>query len=98
MIDKLVMDTARIKILKALASSYIREDQHGVKSTLPPWNADFIQGKGQGQIILLHGKPGVGKTLTAGKVACSVKNLYSINFRTRMHRRIYQAAFDGTNK
>ncbi|KFX93902.1 hypothetical protein O988_06576 [Pseudogymnoascus sp. VKM F-3808] len=69
MIDKLVMDTARIKILKALASSYIREDKHGVKSTLPPWSADFIQGKGQGQIILLHGKPGVGKTWTAECIA-----------------------------
>ncbi|KFY59939.1 hypothetical protein V496_05480 [Pseudogymnoascus sp. VKM F-4515 (FW-2607)] len=69
MIDKLVMDAARIKILKALASSYIREDKHGVKSTLPPWSADFIQGKGQGQIILLHGRPGVGKTCTAECIA-----------------------------
>jgi hypothetical protein len=27
---------------------------------------DFIQGKGRGMVILLHGEPGVGKTLTAG--------------------------------
>ena len=73
MIDKLVMDAARIKTLKALSGSYIREDKHGIKSTLPPWSADFIQGKGQGQIILLHGKPGVGKTCTAGEVAYSVR-------------------------
>lgn len=86
MIDKLVMDTARIKILKALASSYIREDKHGVKSTLPPWSADFIQGKGQGQIILLHGRPGVGKTCTAGKAASGIQDIYSANFYTRMHR------------
>jgi Cdc6-like AAA superfamily ATPase len=79
MINELVMDSARVKILKSLAGSYIREDKHGVKSTLPPWNADFIQGKGQGQIILLHGKPGVGKTWTAGKVTSRAKDLYSTN-------------------
>lgn len=31
------------------------------------WSADFIQEKGEGQIFLLHGTPGVGKTCTAGK-------------------------------
>lgn len=29
---------------------------------------DIIQGKGKGMIFLLHGVPGVGKTLTAGKL------------------------------
>lgn len=29
---------------------------------------DFIKGKGRGLIFLLYGEPGVGKTLTAGKV------------------------------
>ena len=80
MIDKLVMDPARIRTLKALAGSYIRENKHGVKSTQPPWSADFIQGKGQGQIILLHGKPGVGKTCTAGKFVYKTKNICSANF------------------
>jgi SpoVK/Ycf46/Vps4 family AAA+-type ATPase len=32
-----------------------------------PWSADFVQGKGEGNIVLLHGPPGVGKTYTAGK-------------------------------
>lgn len=68
MIDKLVMDATRIKTLKALAGSYIRQNIHGEKTEVAPWSADFIQGKGQGQIILLHGKPGVGKTCTAGKL------------------------------
>lgn len=27
-----------------------------------PWAADFIENKGDGQIFLLHGSPGVGKT------------------------------------
>lgn len=31
------------------------------------WSADFIKGKGEGLTFLLHGKPGVGKTYTAGK-------------------------------
>ena len=31
------------------------------------WSADFIEGKGEGLTILLHGKPGVGKTYTAGE-------------------------------
>jgi Cdc6-like AAA superfamily ATPase len=71
MIDKLVMDPTRINTLKALASSYIRENKDGVKTDQPPWNADFVPGKGQGQIILLHGKPGSGKTCTAGKCSPS---------------------------
>jgi len=32
-----------------------------------PYFADHIQGKGEGQILLLHGPPGTGKTLTAGR-------------------------------
>lgn len=31
------------------------------------WSPDFIAGKGEGLTILLHGRPGVGKTYTAGK-------------------------------
>jgi hypothetical protein len=33
------------------------------------WSSDFVPGKGQGQIVLLHGKPGVGKTTAAECVA-----------------------------
>ncbi|KAH8903522.1 P-loop containing nucleoside triphosphate hydrolase protein [Coniochaeta sp. PMI_546] len=31
------------------------------------FSADFIRGKGEGQVFLLHGSPGVGKTCAAGK-------------------------------
>jgi signal recognition particle GTPase len=37
------------------------------ESEVKAWSADFIQEKGEGQIFLLHGTPGVGKTCTAGK-------------------------------
>lgn len=67
MIDHLVMDEARIKLLKALASSYIRINQRGQTIEHDAWSADFVKGKGSGLIFLLHGKPGVGKTVTAGK-------------------------------
>lgn len=30
---------------------------------------DLVAGKGAGLVVLLHGPPGIGKTLTAGKVA-----------------------------
>lgn len=37
------------------------------KEEVKTWSADFVRGKGEGLTILLHGKPGVGKTYTAGK-------------------------------
>ncbi|KAK4201840.1 hypothetical protein QBC40DRAFT_323006 [Triangularia verruculosa] len=41
---------------------------------------DFIAGKGKGLIFLLHGKPGLGKTLTAESVAESTRRpLYQIS-------------------
>lgn len=67
MIDDLVMDQARIKMLKALSKSYIRVNKRGNSIEHEPWAADFVKGKGNGLIFLLHGKPGVGKTATAGK-------------------------------
>lgn len=67
MIDDLVMDQARIKMLKALAKSYIRVNKRGNPIEHESWTADFVKGKGNGLTFLLHGKPGVGKTVTAGK-------------------------------
>lgn len=75
MIDSLVMEQSRVKTLKALASSYIRVNQHGKSIEHDPWAADFIKGKGSGLIFLLHGKPGVGKTATAGKSDVSETHL-----------------------
>jgi DNA polymerase III delta prime subunit len=67
MIDQLVMDEKRVNTLKALAKSFIRLNKFGEKSDREPWSADFVKGKGNGLIFLLHGSPGTGKTCTAGQ-------------------------------
>jgi replication-associated recombination protein RarA len=50
--DALVMTPKRKKLIQALAKS------HASKRSV-----DFIAGKGVGSMFLLHGPPGVGKTL-----------------------------------
>lgn len=63
----LVMAEAQKKRLLALVTSYARMEKDGTSITQPAWSADFVKGKGQGLIFLLHGSPGVGKTCTAGE-------------------------------
>lgn len=66
MINNLVMDADRVRNLKALAKSFARTNKDGETMAKEHWTADFVKGKGHGLIFLLHGKPGVGKTCTAG--------------------------------
>lgn len=61
------------KYLVGLEAEAVREAKFGEKNSamdqqMPkkPWSPDFVKGKGEGLIFLLHGKPGVGKTYTAG--------------------------------
>ena len=61
-IETLVMPESTRNLIKNLSKRYTR--QHGEDTA---WSADFIKGKGRGMIFLLHGKPGVGKTYTAGQ-------------------------------
>lgn len=67
MIDTLVMADDRRQMIKALAENYSQKGSPNPASAHRPWTADFVEGKGEGKIFLLHGKPGVGKTYTAGK-------------------------------
>lgn len=61
-IDRLVMrDPESKETIKAICRQYLRADDDSDRFT-----ADFVEGKGEGQIFLLHGPPGTGKTLTAG--------------------------------
>lgn len=77
MINTLVMPPGRIDILKALSNNYIRRDIEGKTTLNASWGADLVPGKGHGQIFLLHGPPGVGKTFTAGNIG---HNESSIDF------------------
>ena len=67
MIDSLVMDKMRVRTLKALAKSFARVNKDEKSIDREFWAADFVKGKGNGLIFLLHGRPGVGKTCTAGR-------------------------------
>lgn len=56
---------ALVKYHKATSLRKQAEDRKGIDSK----SFDVIEGKGQGLAILLHGPPGVGKTLTAETIA-----------------------------
>ncbi|KAK4195605.1 hypothetical protein QBC40DRAFT_352422 [Triangularia verruculosa] len=60
-IDKLVMPASHKDMIKALVQKFTGPESVAAKS----WRADYIENKGEGQIFLLHGGPGVGKTYTA---------------------------------
>ncbi|KAJ4383387.1 hypothetical protein N0V86_001434 [Didymella sp. IMI 355093] len=55
MMDDLVMDNEQKTLLKALVTSH----------SFPTNPGDIMQQKGKGLVVLLHGSPGAGKTLTA---------------------------------
>lgn len=57
--ERLVLEPSTKGLIKALVSIHIETDK----------SADIISGKGNGLIVLLHGGPGTGKTLTAESVA-----------------------------
>ncbi|KAI4950396.1 hypothetical protein J4E91_004278 [Alternaria rosae] len=59
--NRLVLHQDKKELVKALVTVHI-ESSRVVKT-------DFMDGKGEGLIILLHGGPGTGKTLTAESIA-----------------------------
>jgi len=72
---KLLELSAKTKnLIQVLVEQHTKTSRTGVNVN------DLIPGKGNGLIVLLHGPPGVGKTLTAESVAILTgKPLYSIS-------------------
>jgi hypothetical protein len=66
--ERLVLPTKIKDMVKSLVM--VRAPSRGSKErkVLDMMRDDLIAGKGNGLIMLLHGGPGTGKTLTAGKV------------------------------
>ncbi|KAI4149468.1 MAG: hypothetical protein LQ340_004613 [Diploschistes diacapsis] len=70
--DHLVLEESTKKMLKGLVEQHKRNKENVL--------SDVIENKGKGLIVVLHGPPGVGKTLTAESVAeYTQKPLYQIN-------------------
>jgi ATPase family associated with various cellular activities (AAA) len=70
--ESLVIPEDRKSIVKALVSAH----KFNASRTID----DVVQGKGKGLVFVLHGKPGVGKTLTAEGIAEFLKcPLYAIS-------------------
>lgn len=67
--DRLVIADETKELIRALVA--VRKSQRGVKHGLggAGKRVDIIAGKGNGLIMLLHGGPGTGKSLTAESVA-----------------------------
>jgi len=69
-IESLVLPADKLDLVKALVHKYTSSKRSpGVVSRESTWSADPIPNKGEGQIFLLHGPPGAGKTFTAECVA-----------------------------
>ncbi|KAI5920298.1 P-loop containing nucleoside triphosphate hydrolase protein [Camillea tinctor] len=73
--DHLVLDPTPKHTVRALVSMHAREGKNA-----PEAFDDIVKGKGKGLVMVLHGPPGVGKTLTAECVAESVhRPLYMVS-------------------
>ena len=64
LIDNLEIDPEDLNMIKA-SVPHLEMRQRGDPPKQDPARIDPIAGKGQGQIMLLHGPPGTGKTFTA---------------------------------
>jgi hypothetical protein len=86
-IDSLVVDGKTKRLLRGLV------EEHKKSRSQDEILSDFIPDKGCGLVIVLHGPPGVGKTLTAGKdVPDSALEFGTKHEYHRMHIRIYGEA------
>ncbi|KAF4629313.1 hypothetical protein G7Y89_g8838 [Cudoniella acicularis] len=70
-IENLVLPSDKQEMIKALVHKFSSSTRNKKtnKADSATWSADPIPNKGEGQIFLLHGPPGAGKTFTAECVA-----------------------------
>lgn len=68
-IENLVLPSDKQELIKALVHKYSSSRNKKNSKAEDTWSADPIPNKGEGQIFLLHGPPGAGKTFTAECVA-----------------------------
>jgi hypothetical protein len=70
-IENLVLPADKLELIKALVHKFSSSSRNKKtnKAESATWSADPIPNKGEGQIFLLHGPPGAGKTFTAECVA-----------------------------
>lgn len=68
-IENLVLPADKLEMIKALVHKYTTSKKANPRQNERTWAADAIPNKGEGQIFLLHGPPGAGKTFTAECVA-----------------------------
>lgn len=74
--DQLVLDAGTKRTVQALVSVHSTQQQGTTQAKFD----DIVKGKGQGVVCVLHGPPGVGKTLTAECVAEYVRRpLYMVS-------------------
>jgi SpoVK/Ycf46/Vps4 family AAA+-type ATPase len=79
--ERLVLPSRAKDLVKALVM--FRASKHGKRQDITLGKRDdIIASKGNGLIILLHGGPGTGKTLTAGEFRAQLKR-YVINMKRR---------------
>lgn len=72
--DQLVLNPVTKKTVQAMVTMHTRRGQD------QPGFDDIVEGKGKGLVMVLHGPPGVGKTLTAECVAEAVhRPLYMVS-------------------
>ncbi|KAF3064947.1 putative aaa family atpase protein [Daldinia childiae] len=72
--DQLVLNPTTKRTVQAMVSMHTRRGQTNAGVD------DIVEGKGKGLVLVLHGPPGVGKTLTAECVAESVhRPLYMVS-------------------
>jgi hypothetical protein len=82
----LEFEQGKKRLIKGLVESFNTDDEFTGFD-------DIVRGKGKGLIFLLHGDPGLGKTMTAGKHFCCWNSFETSKFRFyRNYRRAHPPA------